>query len=128
MAQRTSEAQSSDVMASFLAQRAASQRERLRELRASVDQALPDLATLLLDAGASRIWVFGSVVDGGFHLRSDIDMAVEGLPPAKYFQALSSLHQRAPVPVDLIEMERAPQSLRDHISVHGRTLAPQDPP
>lgn len=128
MAQRTSRAQPSDVMASFLAERAAAERARLDELRASVQKALPELAQVLFDAGASQVWVFGSVVEGGFHLRSDIDLAVEGLPPERYFHVLSSLHQRAPVPVDLVELEQASSSLRDHIAAHGRLLVSQESP
>ena len=66
MAQGTSKAQTSNVMAAFLEERADTERRRLSELRSSVDEALPVLAQVLLNAGASQVGGFGSVVEGGF--------------------------------------------------------------
>ncbi|MCB0193681.1 MAG: nucleotidyltransferase domain-containing protein [Anaerolineae bacterium] len=43
--------------------------------------------------GVTRVWVFGSVLEPNyFHERSDIDLAVEGLPPEVYLQAWSLLN------------------------------------
>ena len=42
--------------------------------------------------GVDRVRVFGSLVhEGRFHTGSDIDLAVEGLKPADYWQALTSV-------------------------------------
>lgn len=60
-----------------------------------------------------RVYLFGSVADGTVHARSDIDLAVEGLPEDRYFETLAALLQAAPTGVDLVELERAPPSLRE---------------
>ena len=40
--------------------------------------------------GARRVWLFGSLAHRNFaHTKSDIDLAVEALPPEKYFPALT---------------------------------------
>jgi len=42
---------------------------------------LPALARHLVERyGARRVWLFGSLVEGGFDMGSDIDLAAEGLP------------------------------------------------
>jgi predicted nucleotidyltransferase len=50
-------------------------------------------AQLLRDRyDVSRVRVFGSLVhEGRFHPSSDIDLAVEGLKPADYWEALTSV-------------------------------------
>ena len=58
--------------------------------------------------------VFGSARDDSqVHERSDIDVAVEGLDPARYFDALVALHEAMPkgVVVDLVRIESAPPEL-----------------
>jgi predicted nucleotidyltransferase len=65
-----------------------------------------------------NVYIFGSVVgDGIWHKRSDIDIAVEGLPPEKYFRALSDISELLPLglDLDLITIENAPTKLRDRI-------------
>jgi predicted nucleotidyltransferase len=39
-------------------------------------------------AGADAVFLFGSTVEGPVRPDSDIDLAVAGLPPAKFFQAM----------------------------------------
>ncbi len=50
-------------------------------------------AQLLKDQyGVHRVRVFGSLVhEGAFHPGSDIDLAVEGLEPSDYWEALTSV-------------------------------------
>lgn len=68
--------------------------------------------------------LFGSVASGhGFHERSDIDLAVEGLPPEGFWRA--SIHaERAahPFALDLIDMEDASPGLRAHLEAQGVEL------
>jgi len=109
----------------FLAARVREHAARSTELRANAVAALPGLAAALAELGATRVWVFGSIVEGGFDAdRSDIDLAVEGLPPARYFTALGELLMRAPAPVDLVAIEDAPESLRGHIRTAGELIWP----
>ncbi len=59
--------------------------------------------------GASRVILFGSMLDvTRVHGQSDIDLAVEGLPPADYWRALAELLDLDPdFSIDLVEMDRA---------------------
>ncbi len=112
----------SDTLA-HLRRRAASARAegeaRAWRLRAS----LPAAAKLLRDAyGATRVVLFGSLARGDVSAWSDVDLAVEGLPPAKYFPALAALMGLFGSPVDLVAIEEAVPSLRDRIAAEGQPL------
>ena len=60
---------------------------------------------------------FGSVVGRGtWHSGSDLDLAVEGIPP-RFFQAWSALRELLPhgLDVDLVDLEQAGEALRGRI-------------
>jgi predicted nucleotidyltransferase len=48
---------------------------------------------LLKSMGARRVYVFGSVARGRARESSDLDLAVEGLPPATFYQTLAQLNE-----------------------------------
>ena len=97
-----------------------------RERRAAAARAaLPTLVRYLVERyGVRRVWVFGSLVDGGFHERSDIDLAAEGLPPgAALFRAAAELDDlAAPFTTDLVPLEEARPALRARIAARGQLL------
>jgi predicted nucleotidyltransferase len=75
--------------------------------------------------GARRVIPFGSVVaPGRWHERSDIDLAVEGLDPALFWQVWASLEDLLPrgLSVDLVSLELASPELRARI-LGGRPVA-----
>ncbi len=76
--------------------------------------------------GVVRVWLFGSLARGRPQDdRSDIDLAVEGLPPDRYYRALSELDQLVHCPVDLVELEHASPELRSQIESY-RLLLPHE--
>ena len=78
--------------------------------------------------GARKVYVFGSVTGRApWHERSDVDIAVEGLPPQEYMHALSALYELFPLglELDLIPLEEAPPELVAHI--RGEIEMPEDP-
>lgn len=82
-----------------------------------------DLAVLLArEFGVCRVLLFGSVVAEGFSLQSDIDLAVFGLAPDRFFEAWSALAQASDFAVDLIALETASESLRSVVLSEGVTL------
>jgi predicted nucleotidyltransferase len=83
---------------------------------------LPAAKRLLLDHGATKVVVFGSLATGAVHEASDVDLAVQGLPPQAYFRAMSELAALFDGPVDLVELERAQPSLRARIAAEGIVL------
>ena len=70
--------------------------------------------------GARRVWVFGSLATGSMTETSDVDMAVQGLAPERYFEALAELMTVFGAPVDLVRIEEASESLRERILAEGR--------
>lgn len=65
-----------------------------------------------------NVYIFGSVAgDGIWHKRSDIDIAVEGLPSDKYFRALADISKIAPheLSLDLVTLENAPIKLKERV-------------
>jgi len=73
---------------------------------------------------AKRVYLFGSVqTQAFFHDWSDVDLAVEGLLPGKYFSALAKLMgffggKR----VDLLPLEDAPPEVEKQIREKGELL------
>jgi predicted nucleotidyltransferase len=98
-------------------------RERSAETRAAELRAkLGDAAVLLRAAGAVHVWVFGSLTTGKTRPESDVDLAIEGLHPGRYFDVLADLMVLFRSPVDLVMMEQASTSLREAIRATGREL------
>lgn len=72
-----------------------------------------------------RAYLFGSSAGWSrFHERSDIDLAVEGLPVDSYFKALSELDKHLPagMELDLVPLEDAYPELKDRILKEGILL------
>jgi uncharacterized protein len=96
--------------------RADARAERLRIL-------LPEARQLLVERyRASRVVLFGSLATGGHSERSDVDLAVLGVPSDRYFHALADLMVLFGGPVDLVRIEEALPSLRSCIEEEGHPL------
>jgi predicted nucleotidyltransferase len=74
---------------------------QLAELRQAIDRA----AAILQDAGAEAVYLFGSIAEGPLRPDSDIDLAVTGLPPARFFQAMGRALTILPRPLDLVDLD-----------------------
>jgi uncharacterized protein len=94
-------------------------RERLERLRQEARRCADVLASQF---GARRVVLFGSVATGLAGARSDLDLAVEGLQPDRYFEVLGRLAETTPVPVDLVLLEEAPESLVERLAREGVPL------
>lgn len=96
---------------------------RLAEARRTAEECARHLREVY---GATRVYLLGSVLEGAtFHERSDLDLAVEGLPQHRYFQALADLWRRLPpdMELDLIPLEDAYPELRELVLREGVILA-----
>jgi predicted nucleotidyltransferase len=77
--------------------------------------------------GARRVIPFGSLVGRGpWHDRSDIDLAIEGLPPDDFFSAYSACRDLLPrgIDLDLVPLEDAYPEMRARIL--GEVEMPDD--
>lgn len=74
--------------------------------------------------GVRCVYLFGSAAAGRLHARSDIDLAVVGLPPGQYFRALSRLWGLLPagMSLDLVPWEDAQPTLRQRVLKEGILL------
>jgi predicted nucleotidyltransferase len=69
-------------------------------------QELSQVIELLIDRfQVSKIILFGSLAKGTFHQDSDIDLAVAGIEPSKYFQALAQVNNISDRWIDLKPLE-----------------------
>lgn len=85
---------------------------------------LPEVARRLrAEFGADRVILFGSLCSGGFDDGSDVDLAVSGLAPERYFEALARVAEILERQVDLVELERARPSLVRHVLESGEALS-----
>jgi len=71
------------------------------ELRSQVARA----AAALKAAGAREVYVFGSAAKGALREGGDIDMAVAGLPPERFWEALGRAADALPVALDLVDLD-----------------------
>lgn len=101
---------------------AAIRARRLAARRVEAIGALRAAERLARQAGG-RLLVFGSLVEGGFHERSDLDVAILGLGPPEDSQvaaAVDTALATAGFSVDVIPERLLPPSLRERILAHGR--------
>jgi len=69
--------------------------------RSDIDKA----ADILKAAGCHECYVFGSAADGRSGEQSDIDIAVRGLPPERFFYVYGQLARQVKRPIDLIDLD-----------------------
>ena len=62
-------------------------------------------AAALKAYGATEVYLFGSLAEGRFTRHSDIDMAVRGLPPEKFFHAMGETMEVLGRPFDLVDLD-----------------------
>ena len=71
------------------------------ELQSPIEQA----TAVLKNFGADAIYLFGSFTDGTARADSDIDMAVTGLAPHQFFEAMGQMLLILPRPLDLVDLD-----------------------
>ncbi|WP_027803466.1 methyltransferase domain-containing protein [Paraburkholderia dilworthii] len=87
-----------------------------------------EAAALLYDAGAHRVWVFGSTARLDVRdARSDLDLAVEGMTEAQIKSMREALRTRFRCKVDVVSMERALPELRQGILKCRVLMRPGEP-
>ena len=75
-------------------------------------------AKLLKSMGATDVFLFGSAAKGEYRKGSDIDLAVSGLPPEKYYYAVGEMMTVLRHPVDLIDLD-VKNEFTEYLSTHG---------
>ena len=86
------------------------------------DRVGPDieLATKILKAaGATEVYVFGSAATGRMRPESDIDLAVRGLAPERYFRVGGQVMLAVSRPVDILDLD-SPTPFTEFLERKGR--------
>lgn len=87
------------------------------ELMRLIEQA----AARLKGAGARDVYLFGSAAHGPMREGSDIDLAVAGLPPEKFFQAMAHVHSILGRSMDLVDLDE-PNAFTRHLKEEGELV------
>jgi predicted nucleotidyltransferase len=78
-------------------------------------------AAALKKAGAREVYLFGSAATGKIREHSDVDMAVSGLPPERFFEAMGEAADLLDIPMDLVDLdERSP--FTEYLRQHGKLV------
>lgn len=74
------------------------------------------------------VYLFGSLVWSDIHTpETDIDLAVMGLPEERFLEAVSYLERESKFPIDLIDLSKASDHLRQRILAEGKLLYEREP-
>lgn len=92
------------------------------EKRRTHARQVADQATQILKQhGATKIIVFGSVLDHTFKTDSDLDLAV-AMPAAVWWEWYIKLGEALQFPIDLVNLEKISSGFRDVILQFGEVL------
>lgn len=73
---------------------------------------------------AEEVYLFGSLAwSDDFTPETDIDLAIRGLPAERYLEAVSYLKRESNFPVDLVDVDKVPDHLRQRIVREGKVLS-----
>jgi predicted nucleotidyltransferase len=105
-------------------QRDAERGKAVGALRSRVHASRPLLQQILRNSGATEAFLFGSVIRGGPRPDSDIDVAVSGCKPERFYRLAAEVERALEWPVDLVDLDRAFPELAFAIRRDGQRLLP----
>lgn len=70
-----------------------------------LQERIKEASAALKAAGAREVYIFGSATTGSMREGSDIDLAVSGLPPERFFKAMGAAGDILEHPFDLIDLD-----------------------
>jgi len=77
---------------------------------------------ILKKYGCSEIYIFGSLVNGKFNEKSDIDIAVKGLKPEIYYKVSSEIMINTENEIDLIDLDDTENRFAQFILEKGELI------
>lgn len=86
-----------------------------------LDSEIQRAVDILLRNGASEVYVFGSRARGDAALGSDLDLAVRGMPPERFYRAVGEACCALSIPVDIVDLDDSSPAL-DYLKEHGDFL------
>ncbi|MCX7858652.1 nucleotidyltransferase domain-containing protein [Chloroflexus sp.] len=83
---------------------------------------LQKVSIILMQRGAQKIIVYGSLARGDYRPDSDIDLCVEGLPDQVYFRALAECMMAIDRPLSLVALKDTHGYFRTRILTEGKII------
>jgi predicted nucleotidyltransferase len=74
-------------------------------MREDMKKLIEKAAAILISSGATEVYVFGSATSEEPALPRDLDLAVSGLPPERYFKALGDAIDALGISIDLVDLD-----------------------
>ncbi len=90
-------------------------------IKVALDSELDKIVSISKDFGADRVLLFGSCLEDASHAR-DIDIAVSGIPPRKFFEYYAEVTIAVKENVDIIDLDGVRPYFRDCIRREGKVL------
>jgi predicted nucleotidyltransferase len=75
-------------------------------MEAATTDIITPLVNFLKSEGAAEVYLLGSWGTDKQRRHSDLDLAVSGLAPERFFVALAGLAELTDIPIDLIDLDR----------------------
>jgi uncharacterized protein len=88
-------------------------------MTAELDELIHKAATVLKSFGATDVYLFGSVAKGTNNEYSDIDLAVSGIPPEKFYMAMGDTFGAIKREIDIIDLDEE-NSFVEYLKSHGK--------
>lgn len=83
---------------------------------------------LINEFGIESVFLFGSLVWSDIHsIETDIDLAVKGLAPERYLEAIGFLERESKFRIDLVELDKVHDHLSQRILTEGELLNEREP-
>jgi predicted nucleotidyltransferase len=83
-----------------------------------INDLIKKAAEVLKSFGATDVYLFGSIAKGANNEHSDIDLAVSGIPPEKFFEAMGSAINAIKKEFDLVDLDEK-NPFVDYLKSHG---------
>lgn len=86
--------------------------------------ALPRVREILASYQTHEAYLFGSIASKTPRPESDVDLAVKGCPPQDFFRLSSELERAFDMPLDLVDLDLAPEAVARAIREEGERIFP----
>ena len=77
----------------------------IKDFPKEIAEDIDSIRSILLDAGVTEIYLFGSYAEGEYRMESDIDIAVIGLEKSKFFKIYGKILSSVSRNVDIISLD-----------------------
>ncbi len=78
--------------------------------------------SILIELGARKIILYGSLARGDYDQHSDIDICVDGIPKESYFRAIARCMMEIDRRISILEFEKIQGYFKERILSEGKIL------